>query len=207
MEWEGFPVLNHYVKKRVAEFDRIPPARKAMLERIALHLARERDARGNLSLVFICTHNSRRSHMAHLWAHLAASFYDLEGFTFCSGGTEATAFNPRAVRALEEAGMEISQTGSGPNPLYRVRLPGEPGYVEVFSKKYTDPPNPPEGFMAMMTCSEADEACPVVIGAASRHSLTYEDPGSFDDTDQEASRYRETSLQISREMFYLLSLL
>ncbi|MBW2160612.1 MAG: hypothetical protein JRH14_11750 [Deltaproteobacteria bacterium] len=40
--------------------------------------------------------------------------------------------------------------------------------VECFSKTYDDPGNPAEGFVAVMTCSEADEACPVVSGAALR---------------------------------------
>jgi len=56
-----------------------------------------------------------------------------------------------------------------------------------------------------MTCSDADEACPVVTGASSRFSITYEDPKDHDGTPEEEDKYNERSRQIAREMFYLFS--
>lgn len=143
--------------------------------------------------------------MGHLWAQLAAAYYEVGGISCFSGGTEATAFNPRAVKALVEAGMKITRLNKQENPVYRAILPGFPKGIDLFSKKYTDPPNPKEGFIAVMTCSDADEACPIVKGASSRHAIRYEDPKAFDDTREESARYRERSQQIAREMFYLFS--
>jgi hypothetical protein len=56
-----------------------------------------------------------------------------------------------------------------------------------------------------MTCAAADEGCPVVLGAARRVSITYEDPKAFDGTERETAAYDERCYQIGREMLYLFS--
>jgi hypothetical protein len=58
--------------------------------------------------------------------------------------------------------------------------------------------------MAMMTCSEADEACPVVFGAESRFALTFEDPKAYDDTPRESEMYDARCLQIASEVLYFV---
>ncbi len=143
--------------------------------------------------------------MGHLWAQMAAGFYEIEGVQCFSGGTESTAFNPLAVKALQDAGMMISRQDDSSNPLYRVRIPGSGGGISAFSKRYSEPPNPTENFIAVMTCSDADEACPLVLGAGSRFAITYEDPKAFDHTLEESARYAETCCQIAREMLFLFS--
>ncbi|MCK4776283.1 MAG: protein-tyrosine-phosphatase, partial [Candidatus Krumholzibacteria bacterium] len=62
-----------------------------------------------------------------------------------------------------------------------------------------------EDFCAVMTCSQADKNCPVVVGASMRVAIPYDDPKAFDGTDQEAANYDERCRQISREMLYLFS--
>jgi arsenate reductase len=56
-----------------------------------------------------------------------------------------------------------------------------------------------------MTCSHADENCPVVIGASTRIALTYNDPKDFDGTPQEAAKYAERVREIGREILYAFS--
>jgi arsenate reductase len=156
------------------------------------------------NLTFICTHNSRRSHMSQLWAATAAAWYGVKDVGTFSGGTEATAFNPRAVAALQRAGFVIENPG-GDNPHYRVAYgPGAP-VMECYSKTYDDPSNPQKGFAAVMTCSQADKNCPVVMGAALRVAIPYDDPKAADGTPDEAQRYDERCNQIATEMFYLFS--
>lgn len=105
----------------------------------------------------------------------------------------------------KEAGMNILQLDESSNPVYRVYLPGQNEEIAAFSKEYPDPPNPTEGFIAVMTCVDADEACPIVHGASSRHAIPYKDPKKLDDTSEEKARYAERCAQISREMLYLFS--
>ena len=56
-----------------------------------------------------------------------------------------------------------------------------------------------------MTCSQADKACPVVKGAASRVAVPYDDPKDFDGKPQEQTKYDERCKQIARETLYVFS--
>lgn len=156
-------------------------------------------------MIFICTHNSRRSHMAQLWAAAAAYYYGVRGIYVFSGGTEATAFNERAVSAMRKLGFDINQISQGDNPEYEVRFSHNTPVLKVFSKKYDDPLNPARDFAAVMTCSQADAHCPVVAGAVKRIAITYDDPKDFDGTSQEDAAYRDRALQIGREMLFAFS--
>lgn len=200
-----YPELQAYVATVLAEFDQIPADRKANLEILAEYARTRRAAGEPVLMTFICTHNSRRSHMGQLWAAVAAAHYGIDGVQTYSGGTEATAFNPRAVAALERAGFRIAPTTEPPNPRYQVRFSDAASPQECFSKKYDDPSNPQANFAAVMTCSEADEACPMVAGAALRVSLPYVDPKGSDGTPGETAAYDERAKQIATEMFYLFS--
>ncbi|QDU95752.1 low molecular weight phosphatase family protein [Lignipirellula cremea] len=196
--------LHLYADSRIAEFDRIEDRRRALLQEMSQVLRADWQAGRTLRLVFICTHNSRRSHIAQLWAAVAADYYDVHPVETWSGGSEATAFNPRAVEALRDAGFSIEGDAAQENPRYQVKFGGDK-LLECFSKKYDAPPNPSEQFYAIMTCSEADQACPVVLGSLKRFALTYEDPKEADDTPEEADRYKERVAQIGREILYLFS--
>jgi len=197
--------LEETVRARVLpELERVPAERREELTRLAAFVRSRTDAGERAQLTFICTHNSRRSHLAQVWSQTAAAWYGVEGVETYSGGTEATAFDPRAVAALERAGFAVGRPG-GDNPRYAVRFGPAAPEMFCFSKVYSDPPNPLEGFAAVMTCTAADEACPIVHGAALRVSLPYLDPKQADDTPEEARRYDERSLQIAAEMFYLMS--
>jgi hypothetical protein len=176
--------------------------RRRQLDKLALFIRTKLGSGEGAKLVFICTHNSRRSHMSQLWAAVAAAHYGVAGVETFSGGTEVTAFNPRAVEALRRAGFAIA-AGEGENPRYQVSyLEGGPA-VEAFSKRYADPPNPTAGFAAVMTCSQADKNCPTVEGASLRVPIPYVDPKEADGQPDEAEVYDARSTQIATEMFYL----
>lgn len=195
--------LQTYIAEREAEFGAIPAERKKLLETLAGNI-RERLAAGEtVRLNFICTHNSRRSHLSQLWAWTAAAHYGVDKIETFSGGTEATAFNPRAVAALQRIGFEIEPTTGTPNPIYRVTCGDKVPPVDCFSKKYSDPPNPQRDYIAIMTCTHADENCPIVVGATKRISVPFDDPKAFDGTPEEAAKYSERCAQIAREMLYV----
>ena len=199
------PAADRYLAAREAELDQIPADRRKALARVAEFVKKRRAAGEPARLLFICTHNSRRSHMAELWARTAAARHGVAGVQTFSGGTEATAFNPRAVAALERAGLEIEPTTTGDNPRYAVRYAEDAPPAMAYSKVYDANGNPTADFAAIMTCSQADESCPFVRGAASRIAIPYEDPKGSDGTAREARAYDERSAQIAREMTYIFS--
>ncbi|MGB2959401.1 MAG: protein-tyrosine-phosphatase [Bacteroidota bacterium] len=200
-----YPLLTDYLENLNAEFSEIEEDRRADLRKMADYVTRKRASEKEANLVFICTHNSRRSHMAQIWAQTVAHHLGLSGVTTYSGGTDATAFNPRAVAAMKEAGFKIKQRNNSSNPVYTVSFASGAPSTEAFSKKFSDPSNPQEDFCAVMVCSQADEACPYVPGAEKRFSIPYEDPKAFDGTPQESEKYSERSRQIAREMLYLFT--
>jgi arsenate reductase len=200
-----YPQLAAFVESSIAEFERIPDDRRPALEQIAKAVAETTGGGQSARLTFICTHNSRRSHMSQLWAQTAAHVYGVSPVETFSGGTEATAFNPRAVAAIERAGFRVVNPGGGDNPVYQVNFGDAGPSMECFSKVYDQPPNPTEGFIAVMTCSAADEACPIVFGADERVAIPFEDPKAFDGTDRESEMYDERCRQIAREMLYVFS--
>ena len=199
------PSLTPTVEKLTNEFDLISTERKELLQQLVEFVERKIKASQPVYLNFICTHNSRRSHLSQIWAQAAAHYYTIPNVFCYSGGTEATAFNPRAVKAMQEAGFSITMTRDGENPLYEVRFGENSDPVIAFSKKYDDPFNHNKDFAAIMTCSHADDNCPLVVGASGRVALTYNDPKEFDGTPLEAAKYSERVYEIGREILFAFS--
>ncbi len=186
-------------------FNEIPSDRKKKLSEIARFIREELKEFGTVKLNFICTHNSRRSHLAQIWAQTAAEIYGIKNVHIYSGGTEATAFNPQAVDAIERAGFKVENPG-GKNPKYQIRYSDEAEPMICVSKTYDAAENPSKDFAAIMTCSDADENCPFVPGTKYRSSVTYRDPKESDGTDKEKETYDKRCRQIGTEMFYMMNL-
>jgi arsenate reductase len=201
------PTLRSSIERALARFETISEKRRSLLDDVAAYVSAQHEAGQEARLTFICTHNSRRSQMGQLWGAAAAAHFGIEDVRTYSGGTEVTAFNPRAVEAMRRAGfvLEPLDGSQDDNPHYRVTFADEQPPLECFSKVYDDPFNPADDFAALMTCGEADEACPVVLGAKARIALRYVDPKTADDTPNEAAAYDERSDQIATEMLYVFS--
>jgi arsenate reductase len=183
----------------------IDPVRKKVLLQLTDFMQQRVAHQRPLYLNFICTHNSRRSHMAQLWAQTAALYYNVPNVTSQSGGTEATAFNPRAIHALQKAGFQIKCVKNGDNPIYEVTYSTGAPPVIAFSKKFEDPFNAASDFAAVMTCAEANESCPFVPGASQKIALPFADPKEADGTPQEDAVYLNRSLLIATEIFFAFS--
>ncbi|MFD2247935.1 protein-tyrosine-phosphatase [Pontibacter ruber] len=197
------PTLQQTARELEHTFQTIPSGRKALLNQLIEFISRKREAGEAIKLVFICTHNSRRSHMAQIWAQAAASYYNIPAVKCYSAGTEATAFNPKAITAMQRLGFDIQGEDDADNPKYKAFFSEEADPLEVWSKQINDAANPKTGFCAIMTCSDADENCPFIEGAEIRIGITYDDPKAFDGTSQEKEKYLERALQIGREMLYV----
>lgn len=201
-----YPAITTYLTKVEKDFGKIPDDRKVQLKKMALYIKTKLSSEKNASLVFICTHNSRRSHTAQLWATAAAEYYGITGVTNYSGGLEVTAFNERAVNALKKCGFVINKKTEGSNPNYEVSYAENGPTLTSFSKKYMDAPNPNANFAAIMTCSHADRNCPIVQGASIKISIPYEDPKEADGKPNETAVYNERCQQIATEVLYAFSL-
>lgn len=187
------------------DFDHISEERKILLDELGIYIREKLSSQKEVHLVFICTHNSRRSHMAQIWAQAAAHYYNIQNIKTYSGGTQKTEFNKFAVNALKEAGFKIKVIKESKNPRYQVKYDKKADPIICYSKIYSHKKNPRDGFVAIMTCSDADEACPDVKGADYRTTIQYEDPKNFDGTNQQEQAYRKRNEQIGREMFYIFN--
>lgn len=199
------PALRPYVKKVAGEVGMVSPERRVVLDAIATNIVGRLDSGKTVEMTFICSHNSRRSHMSQIWAQTAAYYYGLNGITTFSGGTEATACNCRTVAAMRRVGFDIQDLTKGDNPVYSVRYASDRPPIRAYSKLYNVAPNPKQDFFALMTCSVADKSCPIVEGAIARYAIHYADPRLCDDLPTETAAYNERCQEIAREMFYIMS--
>ena len=107
---------------------------------------------------------------------------------------------------VEESGDHAPPGPAGElNPRYLVRWgAGESDSIPEFSKRYDDASNPQKDFCAILVCTDADENCPVVLGASLRVSMPFEDPKESDGQPCESAAYAERRDQIGRAMLMML---
>jgi arsenate reductase len=187
------------------EVSSIPLSRKRELNQLSDYINQSMQHHKKVQLTFICTHNSRRSHLCQIWAQIAARYYEIPDVHCYSGGTETTAVFPKVVKTLKRQGLEIIQKKKKENPKYYIEYSEVMPPISAFSKVFDDPSNPSLQFAAVMTCDHASENCPIVPGAEKRISLTYLDPKVSDGTPEQKAVYNERSLQIATEMKYVFS--
>ncbi|MBU3012147.1 protein-tyrosine-phosphatase [Polaribacter vadi] len=183
----------------------ISEERKEVLQTLTDYIQEKINKKEAIKINFICTHNSRRSHLSQVWAQAIANYFNIANVTCYSGGTEATALFPVATKTLSNSGFQIKTISEGKNPVYSIKYSENEHPIIGFSKKLTDDFNPKSGFAAIMTCSQADGGCPFIAGAEKRIPITFDDPKAFDNTPQQAEKYNERSIQIATEMFYIFS--
>lgn len=187
------------------DLDTIPNERKELLKPLAQAIKAKQEANQAILLNFICTHNSRRSVFAQVWAQAIAAHLDIPNVHSYSGGTEVTAIYPSILSTLQQQGFQSSVINEGPNPHSRISYSPEVPPVIGFSKRWDDAFNPQVSFMAVMTCSEADKGCPYLPKAEKRFAIPYEDPKVFDGGSNEEEAYKSRSLQIATEIMFVFS--
>lgn len=189
------------IKQFRESFETITPERKELLEEIASFISQKIQRGETVKMNFICTENSRRSHLSHLLSAAIIHHLHLPIQTF-SGGTKVSACNPRTVAALKRAGFEIDNP-SGDNPHYMVRFAENTNPIKAYSKLYDAPENPQDSFIAIMVCGHADENCPYIPNAERRFAVTFDDPKVADDTPREAATYDERLMEIGSQFYHL----
>ena len=195
------------IEKLISELkpQTISEERKTVLQPLTDIIQTKVTAKQDIRINFICTHNSRRSHLSQVWAQTMAHYFNINNVHCYSGGTETTALFPKVAETLQNAGFEIEAISENTNPIYSIKYANNVHPIIGFSKKLDADFNPKSAFVAIMTCSQADGACPFIAGAEKRIPITFEDPKVFDNTPQQAEKYTERSMQIATELFYIFS--
>ena len=198
-----FHQLTITIKK--LEISKISEDRKKILQPLVDYIQKKVDNKDVIILNFICTHNSRRSHLSQIWAQTMAFFFKIKNVHCYSGGTEATALFPMVNKTLTKNGFQFKSLSDGINPVYSIKYADNEHPVIGFSKTFDDSFNPKSNFAAIMTCSHADKNCPIVSGCEKRIPITFTDPKAYDDSPLQAEKYLETSLLIATELKYVFS--
>lgn len=187
------------------DIDGITDDRKANLKPLTEFIQSKVSNHQEVRINFICTHNSRRSHLSQVWAQTLASHFNIHNVFCYSGGTESTALFPVVAETLKNSGFKINPLSKGHNPIYSIKYAQNEPAIIGFSKTLNDDFNPKSEFAAVITCDAANEACPFITGAETRIPIPFEDPKAFDNTPQQAEKYSERSLQIATELLYVFS--
>ena len=179
----------------------ITDERKALLAKIADYISQKLQKGEVVKMNFICTENSRRSHLSQLLSAAIIKHFGLPIQTY-SGGTKVSACNPRTIAALRRAGFSI-EDGTGENPKYNVVFEPNDEPILAYSKLYNALENPQDNFIAIMVCGHADENCPFIPNAEKRFAVTFDDPKVADETPKEATTYDERLHEIGSQFYYL----
>ncbi len=183
----------------------IPEQRRETLAPLVAFIQTKVNNGEQIRLNFICTHNSRRSHLSQVWAQVMASYFKISNVYSYSGGTENTALFPVVAKTLVNTGFQIETLSEGNNPVYSIKYDTNSAPIIGFSKTFDNPFNPQSGFAAILTCSSADEGCPFIAGAEKRIPITFEDPKAFDESPLQLEKYNERSIQIATELYFVFS--
>lgn len=216
LQGKTFPAITNHLKIISKDGKSIDTIHEKAQKELAKVIAEQYQSGKELSIILVCTGNSRRSMMGAAMGNASAAYHGFSDLRFYSGGTTPSAFNSRSIRALKEIGFKIEPTGEKAlagskgeeNQVYNVLWGQGKGLSGIeFSKHYCDPKNPQKDFIALMVCDEADGACPVIImGATKRISLPFADPKAFDGKPEEAAKYSERRDDIGRFMLSTLAI-
>lgn len=111
------------------------------------------------SIYFLCTGNSCRSQMAEGWAKK----YLGDEWNVYSAGIEAHGLNPNAIKAMNEAGVDISEQKS------------EMIDIEILNN----------ATLAVTLCGDAADRCPVTPPHVKREHWGFDDPAKAEGTEEE----------------------
>jgi len=199
-----YPKIELIISKLLVSFDSIPSPRKQKLIELASHLKVALNSSNKLNLLFVCTHNSRRSHMGQVWGQLAANYYKMDNVNSFSAGTEVTELNSNVIEMIQKVGCKVSTFQNGSNPAYLIEF-GQNQSLTCFSKLIEHESNPRADFFAIMMCTEAEANCPFVPGAIHRIGLPFDDPKAYDNTLKVSDAYLSTFEEIGVQILYLFN--
>ncbi|MES2477458.1 MAG: protein-tyrosine-phosphatase [Bacteroidota bacterium] len=200
--------MNEMIKDEIfqlmQQLSSISEQRRVMLDTLTSAVKESLSKHNTVNLLYVCTHNSRRSHFGQVAGALAAAYFGVDSVKCYSAGTEVTAMNHNAVKTLIDFGFSVSQSGDEKNQNYTFDAEGVLP-INCFSKRFDDDSIPKDNVIAIMTCTDAEQNCPFIPGAVCRIALPYQDPKQSDGTGMEQQVYAERFRQILGEALYVFS--
>ena len=200
-----YPTISSYIE--ALDLNTLNEERKTILQPLVDFIQETSTKKEAIRLNFICTHNSRRSHLGQIWAQTMADYFKVSNVATYSGGTEATALFPKVAETLQNIGFNIEAISETNNPIYAIKTSENNLPIIGFSKTFDADFNPKSDFVAIMTCNSADKGCPFIPGASLRIPVTYDDPKAFDNSPLQNEKYLERCTQIATELKYVFSLI
>ncbi len=200
-----YPTISSYIE--ALDLNTLNEERKTILQPLVDFIQETSTKKEAIRLNFICTHNSRRSHLGQIWAQTMADYFKVSNVATYSGGTEATALFPKVAETLQNIGFNIEAISETNNPIYAIKTSENNLPIIGFSKTFDANFNPKSDFVAIMTCNSADKGCPFIPGASLRIPVTYDDPKAFDNSPLQNEKYLERCTQIATELKYVFSLI
>lgn len=183
------------IDKFINQIDQVSPGRQDELAEIARKIA-QKGKEGITDIVFVCTHNSRRSQISEVV--LSNALFDLGlNFEVYSCGTEATAIPNQIIELFKRQGYTVK----GNNEL--IQLSSKSGWKRELWSKTIDDEGIPKSVIALMVCDQAAESCPFSPKFAVRIPLTYADPKLSDGSEEEEKAYNKAFSKIGKELCYL----
>ncbi len=195
--------IKKYIQKVVIDLGKIPQKRKKILLEIVSYIKQNYLIEDRSNIIFICTHNSRRSQLAQCWLSVSCRYYNLNKINTFSGGLEITSLNSNALNALKRSGFIVNHIDTKDN-IYLLKTSKKNKGQTLYSKKHDSKNNPQRKFLAIITCSDANKQCPVVRGADKKIFLPYHDPRISDGSGLEKTTYDQSCFNIAQEMFYIM---
>ncbi|OGD52804.1 protein tyrosine phosphatase [Candidatus Bathyarchaeota archaeon RBG_13_38_9] len=131
-----------------------------------------------IKVLFLCTGNSARSQMAEAFLRKYAG----NKFEVYSAGFEPKEINPFTIKVMEELGYDLSNQRSK-------------SIDEYLGKMHFG--------IIVTVCDKAEKVCPTIPGVAERLHWPFEDPATFEGTDEEKmQKFREIRNQIHDKIKY-----
>ena len=121
--------------KGIIDIHAVNEERKSILQPLIDFVQQKADSGADININFICTHNSRRSHLAQVWAQAASAYFTIPNVHCYSGGTEETALFPKVAETLTDQGFSIFRIAETDNPVYAIKYSDDTLPIIGFSKK------------------------------------------------------------------------
>ena len=143
------------------------------------------------SIVFLCTHNSRRSQICEVWGKVFAEIYRKK-ININSAGAFKTVVHSQVYESIVKCGLIVNNKKEIFFDKKKFKL----------NSKTTDSITM-KNFIAVMTCSDAEKSCPHDPKSIRNIKMFFNDPRIYDETDKMSREYLKTTTYIAEELNYI----